>query len=99
MIVIICVSMYYFALLTIVDGLKMWLLSSLTPSLEGRYNIQNGKLCFFDMKFMSLRNGGDSVNNSSCGRFVYRITNIPSFFFQVAQTMCVIFMFGPGFVK
>ena len=29
------------------------------------YNIQNSKLCFRDMKIMTLRNGGDSVNNES----------------------------------
>ena len=69
---------------------------SLKPSLEGIYNIQNGKLCFFDMKIMSLRNGGDSVNNSSCGRFVYRITAIPLFFSGRPSHVCD-FMCGPGF--
>ena len=34
-------------------------------------------LCFLDMKIMSLRNGGDSVNNESAGRVVYRIITIP----------------------
>ena len=29
------------------------------------YNIQNCKLCFLHMKIMSLRNGGDSVNNEA----------------------------------
>ena len=36
------------------------------------YNIQNSKLCFRDMKIMSRRNGGDSVNNESAGRVVYQ---------------------------
>ena len=30
------------------------------------------------MKIVSLRNGDDSVNNSSCGLIVYQITTIPS---------------------
>ena len=30
------------------------------------------------MKIMSLGNGDDLVNNSSCGLVVYRITTIPS---------------------
>ena len=33
------------------------------------YHIQNSKLCFLDMKIMSLRNGGDLVNNSSSNSF------------------------------
>ena len=41
------------------------------------YNIQNSKLCFCDMKIMSLRNGGDSVNKESTGQVVYRVTTIP----------------------
>ena len=32
------------------------------------------------MKFMSRRNGGDSVNNESAGRVVYRINTIPEFY-------------------
>ena len=34
--------------------------------------IENSKLCFRDMKIMSRRNGGDSVNNESAGRVVYQ---------------------------
>ena len=29
------------------------------------YYIENSKLCFLDMKIMSQRNSGDSVNNES----------------------------------
>ena len=48
-------------------------------NITGRlYNIQNSKMCFCDMKIMSRGNGGDLVNNSSCGIVVYRITTIPS---------------------
>ena len=36
------------------------------------YYIENSKLCFRDMKIMSRRNGGDSVNNESAGRVVYQ---------------------------
>ena len=39
--------------------------------------IENSKLCFCDMKIMSRRNGGDSVNNESAGRVVYQVTTIP----------------------
>ena len=39
--------------------------------------IVNSKLCFCDMKIMSRRNGGDSVNNESAGRVVYQVTTIP----------------------
>ena len=35
-------------------------------------NIENSRLCFRDMKIMSRRNGGDSVNNKSAGRVVYQ---------------------------
>ena len=40
-------------------------------------HIENSKLCFCDMKIMSRRNGGDSVNNESAGRVVYQVTTIP----------------------
>ena len=33
--------------------------------------IEYSKLCFLDMKIMSLRNGDDSVNNESAGRVIY----------------------------
>ena len=39
--------------------------------------IENSKLCFCDMKIMSRRNGGDSVNNESAGQVVYQVTTIP----------------------
>ena len=43
-------------------------LSFFIENITGRlYNIQNSKLCFRDMKIMSQRNGGDSVNNESAG--------------------------------
>ena len=39
------------------------------------------------MKIMSLRNGDGSVNNSSCGLVVYRITTIPSWHnFHIKET-------------
>ena len=39
------------------------------------------------MKIMSLRNGGDLVNNSSCGLVVYRVTTIPSWHnFHITET-------------
>ena len=41
------------------------------------WHIENSKLCFCDMKIMSRRNGGDSVNNESAGRVVYQVTTIP----------------------
>ena len=37
--------------------------------------IQYSKLCFLDMKIMSLSNGGNSVNNSSCDLVVYPINS------------------------
>ena len=36
------------------------------------YLFRKSKLCFPDIKIMSLMNGGDLVNNSSCGLVVYR---------------------------
>ena len=45
-------------------------------------------LCFLDRKIMLLRNGEDSVNNSSCGHVVYRITTIPSWHnFHIKETV------------
>ena len=39
------------------------------------------------MKIMALRNGDDSVNNSSCGLVVYLITIIPSWHnFHIKET-------------
>ena len=55
--------------------LRFFFIENITEKL---YNIQNSKLCFRDIKIMSLRNGGDLVNNSSCGLVVYRVTTIPS---------------------
>ena len=42
---------------------------SKVAKIRNRY-IENSKLCFRDMKIMSRRNGGDSVNNESAGRVV-----------------------------
>ena len=43
------------------------------------------------MKIMSLRNGGDLVNNSSCGLVVYRVTTIPSWHnFHITETQFTI---------
>ena len=43
------------------------------------------------MKIMSLRNGGDLVNNSSCGLVVYRVTTIPEWHnFHITETQFTI---------
>ena len=44
---------------------------SISVTFDIKY-IENSKLCFRDMKIMSRRNGGDSVNNESAGRVVYQ---------------------------
>ena len=39
------------------------------------------------MNIVSLRNGDDTVNNSSCGLFVYQITTIPEWHnFHIKET-------------
>ena len=54
-------------------------------------NKQNSKLCFPDMRSMSLRNDGDSVNNESTGLVVYRITIIPMLhYFHIRVTQFAI---------
>ena len=47
-------------------------------NITGRlYNIQNSKLCFRDMKIMSLRNGGDFGKQLVLRTRCYLITTIP----------------------
>ena len=48
---------------------------------------------------MSIRNSGDSVNNSSCGLVVYRITTIPSWHnFYIRETqLSILYVFFQKF--
>ena len=54
-------------------------------------NKQNSKICFPDMKKMSLRNGVDSVNKASCGLVVYRITTLRDIIFISTRKHSLLF--------
>ena len=56
---------------------KSHVTAHLSHDVASRRDIENSKLCFCDMKIMSRRNGGDSVNNESAELVVYQVTTIP----------------------